>query len=809
MTTLRKSFLNSALLSAVCAAPAFGQNPDAPSQRGPIAPSPMQVAPAHDQAELHGGNRQLGASLESLRTPIHTADEDTGLAYGTWAAGDTYKASFHAGMTFVPYLGSDYPHNQPLSWQTTSAMVGDVELIQGNATPVQQDYRYEYRFGGITEAYDVLAEGLEQTFIINQLPAAGDLVITGSVTTALQALNVSPAHQAVIVHDAQGRAITRYGEAVAFDANGDRIALATGFKNGAISLHVPAAWLANAALPVVVDPLLSRVQIAIWGAGTGNDGEVGEVDICRDDEATTNNVMITYTRDASALDGDVWARLCNDDLSGGALVFSDITTSWDTDETSCAFVGGADRFVIALRRYFRTLTPTQSRIRAHVHDSGSLVLNTLYASLFTSSSRNEWRPDVGGVESFYAGDDAMIVFQSENNAGGNFAATSTSEIWGVVFDPTTTNGTFGAEFAIYASGVLDNERPSVNQVAVGGTSLSWIVMLQSYNNSIAGDDWDIIGKQVDNAAGVSTGQFISDFAQLGTDHQLGPVVEGSDGRYAVAFATVDVAYTPYKTSLISGKALQVERFDWAHGVSAPSGNKAPMQIRANTDRRWEATGLGYDSNDDSHYAVGFRAVSPGVPAAYFARVGFNGEVTEGGLGGGSVLYYVASQRPTMVSCVFDNDSGDFLFAYGVDDNTSTQPVYGHALEYAAVTPDSVSGTGCSTATIAWIGNQQIGAEFNYLWINNPGTPVGHFPIVSLGTTDLLIVDPAVFPGCRLLVQATGPNYLATLPFQFGETVDYTIALPEFLDPMTLYFQDWMFDGTLFYGTQRLTVPIVK
>ncbi len=60
-------------------------------------------------------------SFAVQRVPIHTAPDDPiGGAYGTLAAGATYKVSFEGDMTFVPVLGADYPHNQPLSWRTTS-----------------------------------------------------------------------------------------------------------------------------------------------------------------------------------------------------------------------------------------------------------------------------------------------------------------------------------------------------------------------------------------------------------------------------------------------------------------------------------------------------------------------------------------------------------------------------------------------------------------------------------------------------------------------------------------------------------------
>ena len=58
-----------------------------------------------------------------------------------------------------------------LRWRTTSAKVGEVELVQDAPQHHRADFRYEYRFGPITEAYDVLAEGLEQTFVLHQRPS--------------------------------------------------------------------------------------------------------------------------------------------------------------------------------------------------------------------------------------------------------------------------------------------------------------------------------------------------------------------------------------------------------------------------------------------------------------------------------------------------------------------------------------------------------------------------------------------------------------------------------------------------------------
>ncbi|MCR9243486.1 MAG: hypothetical protein NXI31_00535 [bacterium] len=798
MNTFSIRVLDLALLASVALPVLPAQDPDFLPQPAPQTQGGQIHSPATTADEWMIPNRPAEAvALPGDLTPIHTAATDGDQAYGIWAAGPGYKASFHNGMTFVPYLGRDYPQNQPLAWRTVSATVGAFELATEQPTAVHSEYRFEYRLGGIIEAYDVRTDGLEQTFVVDALPGDGDLVITGAVTTGLRAPELPAAHQALTFTDANGNPITRYGAAIAFDAGGRSIPLTTGYTEGRITLTVPGAWLANAALPVVVDPLLTRVQVI-----TGT--EVGAIDIGRDDESNNDNVMMAYIRYASATDGDLIARLMDDDYSGSSQVYTDLTTNWSTDAASCAFVGGADRWVIAMRRYFFNANPTFSRVRCHAHAKGNNTLETGYAAL-NNPGRNDWRPDVGGVESYRSGDEAIVVFQSENNGVGAMSNTSTSAVNGVIFEPANgNNGSFGQTFVIRDSAILDCERPSVNKVAEGGASYSWVCAMQVYNNPIATDDWDVLARRIDNDGNVGSGSWFSDLNAQGTHHQLGPVVEGSDGRYAVTFATVDVASTPQKTTTIAGKEIRIERFNWLHGANGPLINvHQPKTLYASNNRRLEATGLAYDTRDESHWVASYRSIVPaGAGAAYCARVGYNGAPTEADV----QLFYQAGEPVTPVACVFDNDHDDFLLAYGAA--SPSHPIYGHTLEYVT-TVNTANGQACSLATIEWLGNQQIGSEFNRLRIDNNGTPVGHFVIVAVGTTNLPIVHPSVFPGCRLLVQASGPGYLTTLPFQYGPTATYTIALPEWLDPMTFYFQDWMFDGTLFYGSKRLSVPVVK
>lgn len=743
--------------------------------------------------------------LPSFRTPIHTAPADSGTAYGTWAAADSYKASFHDGMTFIPYLGKDYPTTQSLGWTTTSVRLGTTELLNGSSARHQNTrWRYEYAFGAVTEAYDVCEEGLEQTFVLHQRPAGGDLVIRGAVSTELQSPAREAGHQSLVFSDAQGDAVIEYGSAIAFDANGARVLVTTEYDNGNITLTVPGNWIEQAALPITVDPLLQNALVT-----TGN-GVVTDIDIGRDDEASLANVAITYVRAVSNTDSDLWVLLRNDDYSQApnTLIYSDITANWDTDQVSCAFVGGASRWAFVFRRYFPNGIPRSSRLRCHVHDSGDDTFQTNYGSLNPAVGINHWRPDVGGVRAFASGNDAMIVFQQEDNNGSNFAGTATSTVRGCLLDVTTPNGTFGTSFEIKPNPIHDNERPSINQVAEGGNSFSWVCVFQSYRNGFANEDWDLIGVRIGNDGTVAPGGWYSDLSSDPTpQHQLGPVVEGAFGRYAVVFASIDVASVPFKTGLITGNRVKVERFDWEHGADDPSGDKPDVPIAAGPLRIYEASGMSFDTDDKSHWACAYAWEYQGLSAARCAVIGFNGyssmpQTTE--------TLYTSQDGPVLgPACVYNDDDDEFMFAYAVD-GLIFDPVFGHTWTYATAPPTATTGVSCGNGSLSWLGSQQIGAEFSSVRISNAPQSAIHIMLAATATVDAPINHPIVFPGCRLFVMASGPGYLGSFPVAVGSDVTWQLPLPEHLTSQVLYFQDWYLDlNGLLYSTERLSVPIVR
>jgi hypothetical protein len=809
------------LFLSVLAGSLAAQDPDA--VRSAVRPTSgvplLQRDEVQQPAATPSASLDAAVALSVSRTPIHTQEADpVGGAYGIWAAGTKYKVGFAGDMTFVPYLGAAYPHNQPFSWHTTAVRVGNTELLDAQqvAARAQTTYQYRYQFGGITEVYDVREEGLEQSFVIDRRPqGTGDLIVEGRVETGLRADNVGPAHRPIPFFDAEGRNIITYGEAYAVDATGQKVSAETSFEAGTLRIHVNGEWLAKASYPVVVDPLITPTRVDF---GTLRES----VDLCRDD--TGNQKMYVFIRTASATDKDLYAYILADDYStgSGSQVWNDITTSWSHDQIRVAAADAPQKYCAVFDRLF---TGGTSAIRCHIHDSGDLTLQTSVVFLSSNvGTYQDWRPDVGGTLLNSSGDKFLIV--SQRDAGATLVNGVNSEIWARTLDISAATAVEGTPFLINAGTTqanADDERPAVNKQAAptSTTNTTWVVVFQEYNNSLTGDDWDAIARQVNSLGAQSTTTW---FPAAATDtvrprHQLGPVVAGAGGRYMVAFAGGSLSLINFKTGLINGDSVEVERFNWPNNGTLDHFTPTTLW-GVHSDRRWRVGDVAYDSNTDSHWAVSSLSDRAYVSAAsgyvYIDRLGFQGGELEG-----AILYAAPTGFSGDVGgMVFDDDHDEMATVWAQNDLAaasttagSAHEVYANNFSYPAPVAASVAGIGCSTAVPSWpiYNSQQIGHQFSGVSVSGAPANALHFVLLSFGTQNVPVVNAAVWPGCRLLVQNVGPSFLGVMPLAIGSNVFVQLSLPEFLASDTLYFQDWILDpaSSIFYSTQRLNVPIIK
>ncbi len=745
-------------------------------------------------------------------TPIHTAPDDPeGGAYGVWGAGQNYKVSFHGSPTFVPYLGADYPHNQPLTWHLESVTAGGDELLTGDApTRSHSGCRYEYRYGAVTEAYDVRLDGLEQSFVIAQRPSsAGDLVVSMRVAGHMEPTEFfSDEHRAAVFADAQGAELVRYGEAFIVDATGNKQPIGTTIAGDIICLRVPASMIANAKFPLTVDPLTTPIQINAGAA-------ILTTDVVRTDR--TDRVCLTYTRAVSSADSDCWGWNCADGVpSLGTLVFTDITSSWSTSQASCACIGSAavNRFIIAITRRFSTSTA----IRVWSQITSSPVLDTSVVGLASGGSHN-WNIDCGGIEGFDQngngsnGDKALVIFQKD--PGGFNQNSPSSDVYALIVNGSFSGITVGpAEVPVRMSPNRDTEYPSVTKVSEGtiGTSpTTWLVACQEYSSTIPGDDWDALALRVFASGGVAGGSW-SPTVNAGA-HKIDVQIEGQRGRYLVTYGRVDEVGPLTKISGLRSNQLANERFDWPLGGTIT--NYPAHLVTANLGRFFRVSDVGFDADSDSIWTTAWRVPGLATERGVVARVGHTGAVLDL-----ASIRSTAGVSPSRAGICYNDDANNFLLAFGRSDGLLFRTEMNMLQENFV---PLVSGMSCSGAAIGWelqdalgvtVSNQgvdqQVGFEFGT--ITASGMPASAVSVlgVSLASSNTNIGGiPGVGVGCRDLIATQSASFLGFLDIRLGASGQWQLPLPEFVTSSPLRFQVFHLNGSgnQFLSTRSLLVPI--
>ncbi|MBK8978412.1 MAG: hypothetical protein IPM29_21130 [Planctomycetes bacterium] len=789
---------------ALCAAAAAQQGED-------LTQVPIPATTAHAAVPFDGSDGRVdpltSARIDALvgaRTPVHTAPDDPeGGSYGTWAAGASYKASFHDGFRFVPYLGSAYPRTQELRWHTVGATIGGVPVGPlARGLRHDSDYRVEYRYDGLVEAYDVLAEGAEQTFVIGERPAAlGDLVVTGKVTTALRAAPMLDEHAELVFRDERGNDVVRYGRAFAVDAHGDRTAAFTSFDGAHIHLRVPGAWLEGAAFPVTIDPLLSRGCVAFWNtvSPAPADGEVQQVATHRDDIA--DDVLIAYTRAASATDTDMWIYLFTDDTASFGVrnqVWTDITTTWGNVSPAIAFGGGAaDSYIVA---FIRTNVggPGVNGARYHVRASGDTALNSTFSSISRPAGTSHGDViDVGGVLSFDTSSTVFVVFERDDPG-------SNREVWG---RPIDLNGNVqGADVLLDTAAGGTNytrRRPNINQVAINAAD-GWVVGWQEYWNSRGvPDDWDINLRRIDGTGTPTGGLAFPNNSVPDSVHKMTPIVTGAGGHYAVGMATwADPALAATTTDV--GTDIFCETFDWPAAGSRSFVGISELTAGLVSDRRWRITDGTHDTNTTSHWAFAFESTLSG--SQYACSVGFDAGRLERlvalTLGGGTTRAFGGAVH-------FNDDADQFLFAYASNEDNvgcgtttlANHPVYTQIMEHLAEPGEVRYGTSCGPGVVGWSGRNLAGVRSYTVTLTS--APANVPAVLFLNAARARVpLDSIGMTGCMLNVSAAG---LINLPTATNASGAASQTAPLFSNPAVVcgdLFWQWAY---LSRGTNPLGV----
>jgi hypothetical protein len=237
-----------------------------------------------------------------------------------WARGEHYKASFDSsGVTYYPIFGKRQPQHHPHALSPDSVTLGGEPLpFERSAPPGRVDNRIQIDRGAFTEAYDLTPQTLEQTFVFSALPRSGELVLHIPVASELAAC---AGVDGLEFRSELGR--VTFGRATAIDARGRRAEASIVLEKGAISIRVDADFVASAALPLVIDPVVSTFAIddtmldAYWADAAY--------------DAPAHQWYVVYEDWVTSTDRDCWLAVLRKD---GSVIFwlwvDGSTDSWDS-----------------------------------------------------------------------------------------------------------------------------------------------------------------------------------------------------------------------------------------------------------------------------------------------------------------------------------------------------------------------------------------------------------------------------------------------------------------------------------------------
>ena len=243
------------------------------------------------------GDRQAAPALDA---PLWV--EPTGVAYDTpgdghlWARGATYKASFGPdGATYIPFLGSDAPRNQPVRLQLKRARVGERAIpLTERATWSRSGDAVTLERGAVDVRYHLSVDAIEQTFLVDEMAPDGDLVVDLEVESELELRADGAGFEPM-----GERGGVRYGSATVFDADGRSLALESRLEDDGLSIRVPRSFLETARQPIVIDPIITTYAVNAGPTGTWS-GDVAY-------DATHGLFLYAFTLLFSASDYDMYS----------------------------------------------------------------------------------------------------------------------------------------------------------------------------------------------------------------------------------------------------------------------------------------------------------------------------------------------------------------------------------------------------------------------------------------------------------------------------------------------------------------------
>lgn len=389
---------------------------------------------------------------------------DDSMEEGTvWVRNRSTRARFDAsGGAVYPVFGKASPREWPVQFDVASVEVGGESIaVEMTDPPTVDGTDVIQRRAGLTEVHRIGLDGIEQTFVFDELPQAGELVLRMTVETDLNP--VVEGDQLRFSHEAFGH--VAYGKAFAFDGAGKSTPIERQWTGESIDFRVPASFVADAVLPLTIDP--------VWTSFSNGFGVADDADPSVLYAGATNQFLVVWNEYTSAQNLDVYASRyasnLGSPLEGIAIEISN--DSWHGP--ACAYSYGADRALIAAVSNPGTGT---GRVAGRLFDVGAGQLAPGVVTISSVGATSKEDVDVGGSNADTAADAHFCVTWSRGQV--------TNQI-DVEYRILEADGTPITGISKVNTSAADEIQPAISQ-GVGDADLSgdnWhIVWTEDYDN---------------------------------------------------------------------------------------------------------------------------------------------------------------------------------------------------------------------------------------------------------------------------------------------------------------------------------------
>jgi hypothetical protein len=443
-----------------------------------------------------------------------------------WAIGTAWKASFDGdGMTVIPFFGSLAPRNFPLRVDLASVQVGSATLSLSRGEPAQRGDDVRTDRGSVTEVVTMSLEQLEQSWVFDALPAREAIVAEVRMSGEY---SVSLLEQGLRFANEHGR--IDYTKAVAVDAKGASLPLAIVWAGDRARITIPQEFVANAALPIVLDPVYN-----FW-FGLGSAAPAGQIQSQSDVaslQGGSGRTLMVWRRQWSLTDQDVWGLMFD---AGLGLVQTDFQIDFTADDwlkISCASNTWAQNFLVV----GEVRLGIQHNIFGRIINTAGVPqpVITIERDGIVGSPGNNFDPDVGG-DPYNASSRYTVVWHKALLLAND-----------IVMKQVAPSGSLVTTLPIViANSTVDERNPSISKCCghLPGSPF-WLVSFQKTKTALPYDQ-DVHGRFVDFSGALASPEFV--IATTSNEHTNpvsgSPIDHNGIRKWPVAWETATAAGQP-------------------------------------------------------------------------------------------------------------------------------------------------------------------------------------------------------------------------------------------------------------------------